>query len=81
VDIVSTQQNRTRIRGQSVGMRDDTRRVMTLHARTCGVYTVVNVHIQHSRTKIHMIPEYQSDRDHNDYRAGCGIDLTCHRLT
>jgi hypothetical protein len=28
-----------------------------------------------------MIPEYQSDRDHNDYRAGCGIDLTCHKLT
>jgi hypothetical protein len=31
------------------------------------VYTVVNVHIQHSRTKIHTIPE--SDRDHNSCRG------------
>jgi hypothetical protein len=52
-----------------VGMRDDTRRVMTVHARTCGVYTVVNVHIQHLRPKLHTISEYLSDRDHSSCRG------------
>jgi hypothetical protein len=50
IDIVSTQEMRLMVFGRSVAMRDE---ITTVHAMICGVYNVVNTHIQHFEINIH----------------------------